>query len=76
MIDERHSLGALSVSLMKDWAAKDRRIAIWSALSTFFFGASYTPTLVAAFVSAGNKIDPLTDPFLGILEVQIILMAH
>jgi hypothetical protein len=35
LIDERHSLGALSVSPMKDWIAKDRRIAIWSDLSTF-----------------------------------------
>jgi len=39
------------------------------------FGILYTPTLVAAFVSAGNVKDPLTDPYLGILEVQIILMA-
>ena len=53
----------------------DRRVAIWSALGTFFFGLLYAPTLVAAFVSAGNVKDPLTDPFLGILEVQIILMA-
>jgi hypothetical protein len=60
---------------MKEWTAKDRRVAIWSALGTFFFGVLYAPTLVAAFVSAGNVKDPLTDPFLGILEVQIILMS-
>lgn len=60
---------------MNDWTTRDRRVAIWSALGTFFFGILYAPTLVAAFVSAGNVTDPLTDPFLGILEVQIILMA-
>lgn len=60
---------------MNDWTPTDRRVAIWSALGTFFFGLLYAPTLVAAFVSAGNVRDPLTDPFLGILEVQIILMA-
>jgi hypothetical protein len=64
-----------SVSLMNDWTARDRRVAIWSALGTCFFGLLYTPTLVAGFVSAGNVTDPLTDPFLGILEIQIILMA-
>ena len=74
-IDERYSAGASSVSLMNDWMPMDRRVAIWSALGTFFFGLLYAPTLVAAFVSAGNVTDPLTDPFLGILEVQIILMA-
>src|SRR5436305_13726518 len=53
----------------------DRRVATRSALGTFFFGLLYAPTLVAAFVSAGNVKHPLTDPFLGILEVEIILMA-
>ena len=60
---------------MDAWTAKDRRVAIWSVLGTFFFGVLYAPTLVAAFVSAGNVKDPLTDPFLEILEVQSILMA-
>ena len=59
------------MSFIRDWTAKDRRVAIWSALGTFFFGVLYAPTLVAAFVSAGN----VKDPFLGVLEVQIILMA-
>jgi len=63
------------MSFIRDWTAKDRRVAIWSALGTFFFGVLYAPTLVAAFVSAGNVKDPLTGPFLGVLEVQIILMA-
>ena len=63
------------MSLMDAWTAKDRRVAIWSVLGTFFFGVLYAPTLVAAFVSAGNVKDPLTDPFLEILEVQSILMA-
>ena len=63
------------MSLIRDWSTKDRRVAVWSALGTFFFGILYAPTLVAAFVSAGNVKDPLRDPFLGILEIQIILMA-
>jgi hypothetical protein len=63
------------VKILNDWTAIDRRVAIWSALGTLLFGLLYAPTLVAAFVSAGNVNDPLTDPFLGILEVQIILMA-
>jgi hypothetical protein len=33
---------------MNDWTAQDRRIAIWWALGTFFFGFLYAPTLVAA----------------------------
>ncbi len=35
----------------------------------------YIPVLVAGFVAAGNMKDPLTDPYLAILEVLILLMA-
>jgi hypothetical protein len=49
------------VSPINDWTAKDRRIAIWSAVGTFFFGLLYAPTLVAA----GNVKETLDGPVLG-----------
>jgi hypothetical protein len=35
----------------------------------------YIPVLVVGFAAAGTMRDPLTDPYLAILEVLIILMA-
>lgn len=64
------------MKILNDWTAIDRRVAIWSALGTLLFGLLYAPTLVAAFVSAGNVNDPLTDPFLGILYRFELLRAY
>jgi hypothetical protein len=52
-----------------------RQLGFWSALSTFFIFVLYIPVLVVGFAAAGNMEDPLTDPYLAILEVLIVLIA-
>jgi hypothetical protein len=53
----------------------ERLIGVWSARAVFAIGVAYALTVVAGFVSLGNLNDPLRDPYLGIAEVLIILMA-
>ena len=51
------------------------RLGAWAAWVTVVLSALYVPTLVLGFIALGNFNDPLEDPFLGIAEVLIILMA-
>jgi hypothetical protein len=53
----------------------ERLIGAWSARAVFAIGVAYAVVVVAGFVSLGNLNDPLRDPYLGIAEVLILLMA-
>jgi hypothetical protein len=57
------------------WSPLERRIAVWSAAGVTIMSVLYVPTMVAGIVAAGNMRDPLKDPYLGIMEAQIIVMA-
>jgi hypothetical protein len=56
-------------------SASVHRVGAWAAWVTVVLSALYVPTLVLGFIALGSFNDPLEDPFLGIAEVLIILMA-
>jgi hypothetical protein len=53
----------------------DRRIGLCSAIGIFTLGLAYVVTLGLGFASVGTFSAPLVDPFLAVLEVEILLMA-
>jgi hypothetical protein len=55
--------------------ARDRALGAQMAELLFVFGVAYAVVVVAGFVSLGNLSKPLADPYLGIAEGLIIVMA-
>jgi hypothetical protein len=53
----------------------DRLMGMWSARAIVAFSVPYAITMVLGFISLGNLRDPLSDPYLGVAEILIILMA-
>ena len=53
----------------------DRLLGVWSARGVFGLGIAYLVTLLVAFASAGTFSAPLADPYLAVLECEILLMA-
>jgi hypothetical protein len=47
----------------------------WSARFVVAVSVAYAAVMVAGFVSLGNLSDPLPDPYLGVAEVLILVMA-
>jgi hypothetical protein len=52
-----------------------RLIGLWSARAIVVLELAYVLVFVAGFASLGNTSAPLPDPYLGIAEVIILVMA-
>jgi hypothetical protein len=53
----------------------ERLAGRWSARAVVAISAVYAAVMVAGFGSIGNLTDPLPDPYLGVAEVLILLLA-
>jgi hypothetical protein len=53
----------------------ERLAGRWSARFIVAINVAYAGVMVAGFVSLGNLTDPLPDPYLGVAEVLILVMA-
>lgn len=53
----------------------ERLAGRWSARFVVAISIAYAVIMVTGFVSLGNLSDPLPDPYLGVAEVLILVMA-
>jgi hypothetical protein len=55
------------------FTATARRLGILSAVGTVLISAVYVPTLILGFLSLRSPLQPIGDPWFGVLEILIIL---
>jgi len=62
-------------SRLTEWTSTDRLAGRYSCYVFFGLALVYVPTMVAGFIAVGGLSAPIRDPYLGFMEVLILLLT-